>query len=773
MKSAGAGMRPLWAPALGLSLLVALQWAVFVPRANETTRNGQGAHTIDFHSYFLPRYLYGNEELLAGRLPVWNRLEFAGLPFLATIQPAALYPPKIACYALFAPEHATAAFLIAHQLLLAVGALVFLRSQGIGAFGAFVGAAFLAFNSTLLAANHHPNQLGSVAWIPWIFWLTDRVARTRRLAPIAALASAVALQLLAGYPEFPLQTAMLLGIAACVGLALGAWPPPAWRTLARLAAALALGALLAGIQLVPLAELVAQSARATIAREFVERSSAATGTLEAAELARLTLFWFLPGLVAFAFGAWLRRAAIAPLALHAFCAAMLLGLWVLVRELPGLSGIRHAWMWVLTSQFSLAWLVAIGADAFVEAPLRSRRQRAGAALVAAVAVLGSVICGAALVTPPPVGTSDAASWLAELRGFADRLHGGASVNALRLLGGLCLAAAACVPRTGSRRAIAAGAAGLLLVAQVAAFPMGDTAGPLRRNDPRETRVTRADAPDVGAPGRWLVLHDLRWGSTFYERRENLFGFEQTLPLARQRDLLTYFGDPVRWLLFARAEGFLDAFDVEIAAVPERVAPAFTRNGAWLDLRNRRSDRQSVLRNQDRPGRAWVTYGASLAATPQAALERLVAPDFDPRREAILEQAPAGAYAAPAAAPPATLVRVSAPAPTRLDVELELPRPGILVVSETWYPGWQATVDGAPAEILRANYLLRGVELAAGAHQVRFEYRPASLRIGAALSLVGVAVAASLAWIDRRARAAGAPLSDCAERPLGESSRGSG
>jgi hypothetical protein len=162
--------------------------------------------------------------------------------------------------------------------------------------------------------------------------------------------------------------------------------------------------------------------------------------------------------------------------------------------------------------------------------------------------------------------------------------------------------------------------------------------------------------------------------------------------------------------------------------------------------------QVVLRNQDRPGRAWVTYGASVAATPEAALARLVARDFDPRKEAILETAPVRAYAAPAAAPPATPARVSVPSPTRLEVELELPRPGILVVSETWYPGWRAWVDGAPAEILRANYLMRGVELAAGAHHVRFEYQPVSLRIGAALSLTGVAAAAGLAWSDRRARA---------------------
>jgi uncharacterized membrane protein YfhO len=72
-----------------------------------------------------------------------------------------------------------------------------------------------------------------------------------------------------------------------------------------------------------------------------------------------------------------------------------------------------------------------------------------------------------------------------------------------------------------------------------------------------------------------------------------------------------------------------------------------------------------------------------------------------------------------------------------------------VVSEAWYPGWHAWVDGAPAPILQADYLLRAVELGAGRHEVRFEYRPRSLAIGAALSLAGVVTALGLVLADRR------------------------
>ncbi len=756
MASLRADTRSLAATGVILLALVALQWGVFVPRANESSGNAYGLHTFDFHAYFLPRYLYGNQELLAGRLPVWSRLEFGGQPFLATIQPAVLYPPKIACFALFPVDLATSAFLIAHQVLLAVGGLLFLRSQGIGLLGAFTGAAFLAFNSTILAANHHPNQLASVAWIPWIFWLADRVAKTRRHGPIAALGAVFALQLLAGYPEFPLQTALLIGVAAITWLALGTWPPPAHKTLLRVAAGLALGALIAGLQLVPMAELAALSARSQVAAEFVEQATPETGTLAAAEIARLTLLWFLPGVAAFAFAGCLRRASLAPIALHAVCIAMLLGLWMWLRELPGLAGIRHARMWVLTSQFSLGYLVALGADAFVQGPERGRPERAASWLVAAAALLGAVICAVALVPAAPAAASAVPAALAPLRDLASALHGSREINALRAIAGLLLLAAAVLPRTRLRRAVAASAVGLLLAAQIAAYPMGDTAGPLARHDPPETRATLLASAASTDPGRWLSLHDLRWGASFYERRESLFGFEQTLPLARQRDLAAHFGvgkgfHHLNWPLLAASEGFLDALDVEILVVPFTALASFTTTGRWKDTYSPAAGWQMVLSNQDRPGRAWVTYAASIAATPEAARNRLFAPDFDPRTEAILEAPPARSYPAPAAAPPATPARVTTPSPTRLDVDVELPRPGILVVSESYYPGWRASVDAAPAEILRADYLLRGVELDAGAHHVRFEYRPWSVRIGAAMTLAGVAMAGGLAWSDRRSR----------------------
>jgi uncharacterized membrane protein YfhO len=70
------------------------------------------------------------------------------------------------------------------------------------------------------------------------------------------------------------------------------------------------------------------------------------------------------------------------------------------------------------------------------------------------------------------------------------------------------------------------------------------------------------------------------------------------------------------------------------------------------------------------------------------------------------------------------------------------KPAILVLNDSFHPGWQATVDGKPVEILRANGFVRGVPVETGTHEVEFVYRPAGLRRGLPLSVLGLAIAVS-------------------------------
>jgi hypothetical protein len=68
-------------------------------------------------------------------------------------------------------------------------------------------------------------------------------------------------------------------------------------------------------------------------------------------------------------------------------------------------------------------------------------------------------------------------------------------------------------------------------------------------------------------------------------------------------------------------------------------------------------------------------------------------------------------------------------PNRVVVETDLEAPGLLVLSEIWYPGWQARDNGREISILRTNAILRGVPLAAGHHVVEFDYGPWTVQAG--------------------------------------------
>jgi uncharacterized membrane protein YfhO len=91
-------------------------------------------------------------------------------------------------------------------------------------------------------------------------------------------------------------------------------------------------------------------------------------------------------------------------------------------------------------------------------------------------------------------------------------------------------------------------------------------------------------------------------------------------------------------------------------------------------------------------------------------------------------------------------------PNRVTIRAILDAPGYLVVADTWYPGWQATVDGVPTEVLRANYAFRAVWLEAGEHEVEMAYRPTLVPIGGAISLATLTLLVAGLLLTRKSEA---------------------
>src|SRR5689334_5631184 len=103
---------PLAVPALLVGLCIALYFIGFIRPALHDQGRSSLMSSIDFHSYFLPRFELGSKEMFAGRLPLWNRFEFGGIPLLATGQGAVFYLPKIVLYGLLPPVDAHWVFIV-------------------------------------------------------------------------------------------------------------------------------------------------------------------------------------------------------------------------------------------------------------------------------------------------------------------------------------------------------------------------------------------------------------------------------------------------------------------------------------------------------------------------------------------------------------------------------------------------------------------------------------------------------------------------------------
>lgn len=113
---------------------------------------------------------------------------------------------------------------------------------------------------------------------------------------------------------------------------------------------------------------------------------------------------------------------------------------------------------------------------------------------------------------------------------------------------------------------------------------------------------------------------------------------------------------------------------------------------------------------------------------------LRAATVNPRTTALVEGADADLLAGLSGANSGELVVVSQPNVNELQITVSTPYRRFLVVSEPWFPGWQATIDGVPTPIYRADYVLRGVVVPTGQHTVVMRYRPTSVTIGLILSV---------------------------------------
>lgn len=726
------------------------------------------------------------DALRAGRLPLWNPGSAAGTPIVATMQAAVFYPPNVVlCFAPFAASFAWGAVL--RPWIAGFATYLLLRRYGLALLPALVGGVAFMLSGFLVVWLEHPH-VNVAVWLPVLVLLDEALlraatGRARRLAA-SLLGLGMGVQFLGGHVETFVD--VLACLAAChlirsrqLGTGL---------RLAPAALATVLGVAIAAVQLLPFLEWLPLSAE--LARRGVEaRSLVDFGFWRHLVTLPLAVFpnlygnptWgmpypsFLPWgnynetvlyvgvvpllLALVAIGArprppivrawtWIGAVALA-------MAFRLPGVdWL--NRLPGLH-LAHPDRLRLVASFAACLLAGFGVAAIRNDGGARRRLRR---LATTVAAAGAIILVAGHVVLPRcrgliVGSARraAATKYASLkyraRPFAHYEEqadamASALVRAFRIDNVSMYAPAVWALGAGL---LARSPLGLLALTAADLVTFGQGYHPTVPRDRfyPPTPITRRLARE---PGLYRVT---ALGETLFPDVQLMYGLADV----RGLDFRTAWYDAYLDLVPGRRPWIpygvlLDAADSPLLRVLNVryvvTEPGGEPDGASVVAR----DRGVVLAElPDVQPRGFVVHEAVVAADDGEARAFLgAAPDAVFTR-AVLVGGPELAMA-PAEATGDT--EVIAYAPEHASWRVRTGAPAYLVVTDAWYPGWTATVDGAPAAIHRANGAFRAVRVPAGEHVVEFRYAPASVRLGGAVTAGGLLVALLLIVATARSRA---------------------
>ena len=675
---------------------------------------------------FYPWMVFAGRALRDGELPLWDPYSFGGHPFFANGETNLLYPPRLILTRVFAASWAQDLFLILHVWLSGVTMRFFVRRLGVGQGAALFGATVWMFNSFTLGWLLLGHIAAITALLP-LALLLARDASARRSAPHAAgLGVTLGLMILGSNILMTLVAWLTVGAYFGTLLLRALWQtlrgprqerPHAIAALVVLPFLTALVGLgLGAVQLLPTMELAGQMARVPpdYAR-FIRLWSVGLGDLRAivwpdqvaTDRTLNSGLWFVgwvplvlaPFALARREGRWWLLAALA-------LAFYLLGTpltWLGTAVVPGLAYFRPLGRMLFVWALALAIGGALGYDTLARTLARHWPRRT--LLIAALGILLTL------------GTA------AQLIGYGRAINPPFQPRTTEAL----------YPHTP-------------LVERILAE------GP----EARVAAIRTINGPEIWAPPMFAGSIPQSLGL------HTVGGYESLLP-AREADLwrivrgeaidhvlshpiedaivLNYYPRRVRYDL-------LPTLGVNLLATVPDVTPQWLAAN-WPGLRVEpiyRGDDGWLYRLPDARAVAYIGYRAEMVPDERAALARVTGREPDPNEiiQGIAATTPpdlpsegrcAGVERSPQ--------RITAQSANTVTISTTSACAGLLVLNNSWAPGWVATIDGRATPLLRANYLARAVALPAGSHEVRLTYAPRSFFLGLALTgatIVGLVAA---------------------------------
>lgn len=743
-----AAVRLSLKPDLLCLLLLATLCALLTSRVT-----GANLHLLnDPVLFFYPMYSFLGERLISGDIPGWNPHQFSGAPFAADPQSGWMYWPAMILFSFLPLSAAAWGFLFVHWFLAGAGAFVLARALGMGSLGALVAGLAYGFNGFLFERNLCcPPYTQVAAWLPWALLGAEMALRSGRFPSMCLWwgVSGFALsQILAGWLGQGAYYALLAVGGYMAYRALIAPPETSRRIRARFAAlamhgsaVLLCGFWLAAAGLLPRFEFNALS---SLAGGYGGSQLVKGGWgLEnwAAVLNPLASKLYMGG-VAYAL------ALLAPVVARKsfatpYWAALSLGALILSSQgptplhallylLPGFGRLHQHYPDRVMMVFYLGTALLAGA-AVSGLKWRGRKHAliafAPSVILFGLWLLGVFIPGSTLLFVVLAGGLFAVSavW--------DRYRGILMLLLLLLL--LADLAVADVRATTRGRTFETAAKGArrelndrhqpngvvsLLLAEQKRDPFRSFGYNARGNNLSFMRGSRSTVMGLQDVQGYNPIHLARYDqfiAALNGRPQNYrsaFVFWSGLhsPLL---DLLN-----VRYVLMARTT-------------------RLGQDGRELFSVVHEEGRVQLLKNRDPLPRVWLVHSARQAGRGEA-LDLLRAGAVDVRKTVLLEERP------PALAQPADLAadeaRVLSYEPDKITVHCSSSQPGMLVLSEIYYPAWKAYVDGKPVPIYMADHVLRAVPVGPGQHVVELRYESQTLLWGLRLSIIGYLLFAALA-----------------------------
>jgi hypothetical protein len=648
----------------------------------------------DIEAYFLPLWSAAARAMRHGIIPTWDLGAWSGQPLVGDPQIGIFYPPNW-IWLWVNPLRAYAWLALFHAGVAAAGMAALARARGRSTEAAALAGLALGSSAFLVMELRHSMFGATTAWLPWVLWAVEKYSTEKRLDQLAAGAGALGLAVLAGGWSMLWWGALVIGVYS-----LGRSP----RGLLIMGV---VGGALAAVQLFPAMAHARWSPRA-LGLEYAEASTYAWPSWKYA-VTLLLPNWF--GSAARGdYGGAPDHWELCGYAVG--CVTGILALLSLGRR------DRRGERLTLFTMVLLAMVLARGDGTPLHRFLCQHLPFYGSMRCPARALYVWTLIG-------PILGADGLDWMVE-RSSRKSLLGTLAVAALALE--LLVSFRAENPSTG-------------LAAAAARPPAIDW---LRANG-RAGRTVN----DVHLGQRW---HNA--GLTY--QVESAGGYS-SLPVWRYLHYLwiSNHGAPYPHAHIASdlsAQGLwrLSSPLVDLLGVRWFLAgrdhPPDGRG--WTRVFTG-PDNVDLWRNDEAFPRGFVVYGARVAHGDEAEARALADPSFKPDRVAIVDRDLGLPESSDAVATPiSALYRDSS---LDLAVEVVTTRPGVLVLGEVWYPGWRLLLDGKPAELLRVDYALRGVQLPAGQHTVAMAIENTPLAYGAALSLTALALLAGLARVARSRR----------------------